>query len=151
MTSVRFESEATARSNSERAEQDAWWAETEKCFDGPVTFAESSDVTEWLGGGSDDAGFVQVTKFSGCNRAELEALDEEMSTVAGEHRPDLIGGYQAWTGPDSCVEVAYFTSEAAARAGESAAPPPELGELMERMQSASGEVEYLDLADPNLR
>ena len=31
---VRFESEEAARRNSERSEQDQWWAETAKLFDG---------------------------------------------------------------------------------------------------------------------
>ena len=33
---ARFESEDAARANSERPEQGAWWAETEKLLDGPV-------------------------------------------------------------------------------------------------------------------
>src|SRR5262249_56322898 len=56
---VRFESEDAARRNSERPEQDAWWADTRKCFTGDVTFFDSSEVTTWLAGGSDDAGFGQ--------------------------------------------------------------------------------------------
>ena len=41
---VRFESEAAARANSERAEQGAWWNETSKAFDGEPNFTESSDT-----------------------------------------------------------------------------------------------------------
>ncbi len=149
VTLARFESEKAARANSERAEQGAWWAETEKCFDGPVEFSESTDITEWLGGGSNDAGFVQVMKSTGVDRAEIEAIDDEMEKFASQ-RPDLIGGYRAWTGPDRCVEVAYFTSEADARAGEQSEPPPELEELMARMQAAMGDVEFLDLPEPRL-
>lgn len=150
LTLARFESEEAARANSERAQQGAWWAETEKCFDGTVGFTDSNDVTEWLGGGSDDAGFVQIMRSTGADRAELELLDEEMTAIAGELRPDLIGGYRAWTGPDSCVEVAYFTSEAEARAGESSEPPPEAAELLTRMMAASGQVEYHDLPNPRI-
>ena len=32
----------------------------QECFDGEVTFHDCDDVTMFLGGGSDDAGFVQV-------------------------------------------------------------------------------------------
>lgn len=149
VTLARFASEDAARANSERAEQGAWWSETEKCYAGEITFTESNDVTEWLAGGSDDAGFVQVMKSTGVDRAEVEALDDEMSKFAAV-RPDIIGGYRAWTGSDRCVEVAYFTSEAEARAGEQAELPPEFAELMERMQAASGEVEYLDLVEPDM-
>jgi hypothetical protein len=57
---VRFDSAEVARRNSERPEQGAWWAETEKCFDGPVTFFDCPQVDVWMQGGSDDAGFVHV-------------------------------------------------------------------------------------------
>ena len=59
---VRFESEADARANSERAEQGAWWNETSKAFDGEPSFTESSDTETLFDGGSNDAGFVQVMK-----------------------------------------------------------------------------------------
>ena len=59
---ARFESADAARANSERPQQGEWWAETEKCYDGPVSFTDSEDVEEFLSGGSNDAGFVQVMK-----------------------------------------------------------------------------------------
>ena len=57
---ARFESEEAARRNSNRPEQDQWWADTSKLFDGEATFQNSSDVTLDGTGGPDDAGFVQV-------------------------------------------------------------------------------------------
>src|SRR3990170_4456014 len=57
---VRFESEAAARSNSDRAEQGEWWAETEKYFDGEALFHDCTRVETFLQGGSDEAGFVQI-------------------------------------------------------------------------------------------
>ena len=41
---VRFESEDAARANSGRPEQDEWWANTSKLFDGEPTFTESSAI-----------------------------------------------------------------------------------------------------------
>lgn len=149
ITLARFASEEDARANSERPEQGAWWSETEKCYEGEVSFSESSDVTEWLGGGSNDAGFVQVMKSTGADRATVERIDERLMAYAGE-RPDIIGGYRAWTGPGECVEVAYFTSEAEARAGEQAGLPDELAAEMEAAQSAMGETQYIDLSEPRL-
>src|SRR5262249_37410339 len=61
---ARFDSAAAAKANSDRPEQGRWWNETEKTFDGPATFADSEDVQTFFGGGSDDAGFVQVMKGS---------------------------------------------------------------------------------------
>jgi hypothetical protein len=144
---ARFESAAAARANSNRPEQGEWWAETEKCFDGPVTFSDSEDVDQFLAGGSDRAGFVQVMKGS-ADRAKLQAMDEGFAASAATFRPDLIGGLRIWTAPGSYIEVAYFTSEAEARAGEAKAPPPELAEEMKDFEALMADVEYLDLRDP---
>lgn len=150
VTIARFESEEAARVNSERPEQSAWWADTAKLYDGDPTFTESSDVTVWMGGGSNDAGFVQVMKSTGVDREVVERMDAAFEPHAGL-RPDLLGGIRIWTGKDSCVDVAYFTSEAEARVGEKAEMPSELQQLMAGMEGAMGEVEYLDLTEPHLR
>ena len=92
----------------------AWWTEMAKHYDGEPTFTESSDVSEFMGGGSDDAGFVQVMKSKGVDRATVEKMDELFEQYT-DLRPDLLGGVRIWTGKDSCVDVAYFTSEAEAR------------------------------------
>jgi hypothetical protein len=146
---VRFEDEAAARANSERPEQSAWWEGMAKLYDGEPTFTESSDVTEWMGGGSDDAGFVQVMKSTGVDRGKVERMDEVFASYT-HLRPDLLGGLRIWTGSDSCVDVAYFTSEAEARAGEKAEMPDEVQELMGDF-AGMGDTEYLDLTEPQLR
>jgi hypothetical protein len=147
---ARFESEDAARANSDRPEQGAWWADTEKCFDGPVTFTESSDIQSFLAGGSDDAGFVQVMKVANADRELAARLDSEFEKIAGDMRPDLIGGWRMWTGPDSAVDVNYFTSEAAARDGESKPPPPELAELFGEFMETMSNAEFIDLSSPML-
>jgi hypothetical protein len=147
---VRFESEEAARANSERPEQSAWWADTAKLYDGEPTFTESSDVTLWMGGGSNDAGFVQVMKSTGVDREAVEKMDAAFEPHTGL-RPDLLGGIRVWTGKDSCVDVAYFTSEAAAREGEKAEMPAELQDVMSELGEGMGEIEYLDLTDPHMR
>lgn len=145
---ARFESAAAAKANSERSEQGRWWSETEKCFGGEVTFTDSDDVDTFLAGGSNDAGFVQVMKSSGADRDQLHAMDESFVEHAASFRPDLIGGLRVWTGPDTCVEVAYFTSEAEARAGEKNEPPAELADQMGQFEEQMANVEFLDLRDP---
>jgi hypothetical protein len=149
ITVARFESEDAARKNSERPEQGEWWAETAKLYDGEPSFSESSDVTEWMGGGSNDAGFVQIMKSKGVDRAQLERMDAAFEPLAG-NRPDLLGGIRIWTGPDACIDVAYFTSEAAAREGEKSEMPEELKGLMAEMEGAMGDTEYLDLSEPSV-
>lgn len=150
ITIARFESEDAARNNSQRPEQDAWFAEMQKYYEGEPTFTESSDVTEFLGGGSNDAGFVQVMKVSGVDRAQVERLDETFEDFA-KFRPDLIGSLRAWTGPDSYVEAAYFTSEAEARAGEQKELPEEAAAMMAEFQDVMANTEFIDLTDPQLR
>jgi hypothetical protein len=148
-TIARFESAAAAHANSERAEQGAWWSETEKCFDGPVSFTDSEDVEEFLAGGSNDAGFVQVMKTAtGADRAVLEDLDKRFEKYAGEWRPDLIGGIRIWTGESSTVEVNYFTSEGEARQNEGKEPPTELAQLFAQFSELTADTEFLDLRDP---
>ncbi len=147
---ARFESEAAARANSDRPEQDAWWSETEKCFDGPVEFTESSDVDSYLAGGSDAAGFVQMMKVSGVDRERIAHADREFEKFAGDIRPDLIGGIRVWTAPDAFIEANYFTSEDAARAGESTPPPPELVAGFDDFAAMMKDAEYFDFTEPLL-
>jgi len=149
ITIARFESEEAARANSDRPEQGAWWAETAGCYDGDIGFTESSDVEQLLGGGSDDAGFVQIMKSTGVDRGRVAQMDQAFERYASL-RPDLLGSLRIWTGPDSCVEAAYFTSEAEARAGERAELPAEVQELMVEFQDLMQHTEYLDLTEPQL-
>ena len=115
-TLVRFEDEAAAKANAERPEQGAWFESTWTLYDAPPTFTESSDTTEFLGGGSNDAGFVQVMKSTGVDRAKIERIDKifEASCIAPTFSAACVSG----PGPDSLRrDVAYFTTEAEARKG----------------------------------
>ena len=145
---ARFESAADAAANSERPEQGQWWAETEKCFDGEVRFTDSDDVDIFLGGGSNDSGFVQVMKGHGVDRARMRAADEQFEEHASSFRPDLLGGFRVWTGTDSYIEVAYFTNEADAREGERKQPPAELADAMAGFEALMSNVEFIDLREP---
>jgi hypothetical protein len=145
---ARFETASDAAANSQRSEQGQWWAETEKCFDGEVQFTDSDDVDSFLAGGSDDAGFVQVMKGHGMDRDRVHALDEQLEAHAASFRPDLLGGIRMWTGPDSYIEVAYFTDEAEARQGESKEPPAELAAQMAEFEALMANVEFIDIRDP---
>ena len=144
---ARFESAAASKANNDRPEQGQWWAETEKAYNGEVRFTDSEDVETILAGGSDDAGFVQVMKGA-ASRDRMHEMDAQFEQHAPSFRPDLIGGLRIWTGPERYVEVAYFTSEAAAREGEQKEPPPELATTMGAFEELMRDVEFLDLNDP---
>jgi hypothetical protein len=103
-----------------------------------------------MGGGSNDAGFVQVMKSTGVDRSQVEKMDAAFEPFA-DQRPDLLGGLRIWTGSDSCIDVAYFTSEEEARKGEQADIPDEMKKLMGEFEQALGKTEYLDLTHPQLR
>jgi hypothetical protein len=144
---ARFDSAAAAKANSDRPEQGRWWAETEKYFDGPVTFSDSEDVQTFLGGGSDDAGFVQVMK-GGADRGQMREIDQAFEQHAPSWRTDILGVLRVWTGPDTYIEAAYFTSEADAREGEKKEPPPELAAQMGEFEAMTANIEFLDIREP---
>lgn len=143
---VRFENEAAAKANSDRAEQGDWWNETAKYYDGDVTFRDSSDTDTSLGGGSDEAGFVQVMQGEVKDRQRLSELEAIVMPQMSTARPDVLGSVRAWEG-NSFTEAIYFSSEAEARKGE-ANTPPDLGPEFEEMMSLSGDIAFIDLKDP---
>lgn len=143
---ARFESEQAARANSDRAEQGAWWSETEKYFDGPVDFVDSSDVDVQVEP-SNDAGFVQVMQSTVRNRKRLDEINAEVTPKLEEMRPDLVGALSIWSG-DKVYDLAYFKSEAEAREGEKKGMPDDQRELFEEWQSLAEGMTYLDLKNP---
>ena len=114
---VRFADEDAARRNSERPEQAEWWSDMEKLLEG-VTFAESSDVETLHGGGSDDAGFVQVMEGSYTDADTLRRLTSDAGEMLAKLRPDLLGALLVLHDDNRFTQVAYFTSESDARENE---------------------------------
>ena len=147
---ARFESAEAAAANSARPEQGEWWAAVAKTLSGEASFADSDDVETLMGGGSDDAGFVQIIEADDADRAALQAFDELFERHAASWRPEIVGALRVWTGPTSYVEAAYFTSEAAARAGEGSEPPAELAPRMGEFREAMSTARFTDLSDPIL-
>jgi len=145
---ARFSDAKAAQKNSDRPEQGEWWQETEKLLDGPATFRESSDTSTLFGGGSNDAGFVQVMEGTVTDRAKAEAMENpEMEEQLRAARPDLIGGHRVWFDDGSYVEAAYFTSEAEARKNEQSA---EFAGPQQEYMALFGEMTFTDLREPLL-
>jgi len=145
---ARFADEAAAKANSDRAEQGQWWDETSKYINGTPSFRESTDVSTLFDGGSDDAGFVQVMEGTVSDRAKAEALETpEMLDALRAARPDLTGALRAWFEDGTYVEFAYFTSEAAAREGETSA---EFEAAQQEYTELFGEPTFTDLRSPIL-
>ncbi|WP_448628323.1 hypothetical protein [Geodermatophilus sp. URMC 64] len=149
---VRFESAEAARRNSERPEQGRWWEETQRLFDGEVTFLDSEDVTVELIGDPDRAGFVQVMQgqVSDPERAK-EIMAGLPPEKMAELRPDILGSVMIGHDDGRWTQVIYFTSEAEAREGERKEPPQEMQGAMEELGRLSvGETRFLDLRRPVL-
>lgn len=146
---ARFEDEAAARRNSDRPEQGAWWAEAEKALAGEATFFDSSDVDVLMGGGSNDAGFVQVMLGRG-DPEQARAAAAAGEEALRRERPDVLGGIVAWGEDGRFVDVTYFSSEAEAREAESKERSPEGEALFEQFAATMPVDEYLDLSQPRL-
>ncbi|MDQ3953681.1 MAG: hypothetical protein M3279_12090 [Actinomycetota bacterium] len=147
---ARFESEEAARSNSDRSEQGAWWEETSQYIENPM-FHDCREVDVFGGGGSDDAGFVQIIQGKTKDVAKSREIDARMQPTLKERRPDVIGGINAWHPENGrFTSVIYFTSEAEARAKEKEMETDEgFGEYMREMQELSdGEPKFLDITEP---
>jgi len=149
---ARFESAAAAQANSGRPEQAAWWLETEKCL-ANVTFQDSTEAVPMRGGGSDDAGFVQVMRghvLDSDKVARLLARSAELEAALADHRPDVIGDLTVIHPDGAYTNAVYFTSEAEARANEAKEPPAAMRAMFDEWMSAVRIDEYLDLVEPRL-
>lgn len=147
---ARFADRAAAEANNVRPEQTAWFeAHGATMFDGPPTFTESEDVDEFLGGGSDYAGFVQVTQGRITDREALAAFEERTTKLLMAARPDLIGGFRVWHDDNRYTEVNYFTSEKEARANEARMGETMADDFEEYMDLVKVD-RWIDLTDPVL-
>ena len=145
---VRFESKKAAARSSTRPARGAWWAETEKCFDGEVTFHDCDDAMTFLDGGSDDAGFVQVIQGRLTDPQRFRRLADLPMDILHETRPEIIGGVMAMASDGTFIETVAFRSEEAARAGEHKEMPAEMRETWENEMAQMQDVRYLDLRHP---
>jgi len=142
---ARFADEESARRNSDRPEQSAWWEKTSKMFDSDVSFIDCPDCDVMMGGGSDDAHFVQLIECKVKDREAMRGAGREMEVDLRESRPDIVGGIIGWHG-DEMVQVMYFTDEEHARAGEQKMTDD--ANSAEWMAMLEGQPKFLDLRDP---
>ena len=143
---IRFESERLARHDDRRPEQREWWAKAEEYFDGEVTVHDSSEVDIILGGGSDDAAFVQVIQGRAKDVDRVRALNSASEAWLKECRPGIIGGTVAWHEDGSFTETLYFDSEEGSR--ESEELPAGAEAELDEWRALVEDVRYVDLRDP---
>jgi hypothetical protein len=120
---VRFESREKAMMNSARPEQGAWAEQMMALMDGEVTFHDCEDVTLLMGGGSDEAGFVQVIRGKVDDPGRLKAMMTSDPTSLHAMRPEILGATMAIEPDGTFTETVAFTNETSAREGEQIEPP----------------------------
>jgi hypothetical protein len=146
---ARFESEEAAQQNSDRPEQGAWWEQMAALFSGEPEFHNSTTVDVDTYGDLGQAGFVQVMQGRSSDPERARELMLSDPTDWQEFRPDILGTVNVGHEDGGWTMAIYFTSEEAARAGESQPPPPELEAMMKEMDALTiGDTTYLDLQDP---
>ena len=146
---ARFESAEAAQANSSRPEQDAWYNETVKGFDGEPTFLDTTTVDLPFGGGSNDAGFVQVIQGRAKDPERLRSMSTEMEAQLREQRPDILGMLVAWHGDGrDFTQAVYFRSEAETRTHEQEMESSDMAK--DYMDMFEGQPTYFDLPEPFL-
>jgi hypothetical protein len=145
---ARFTDRTAAVRNSERPEQSRWWADTEDCFDGPVSFHETDEVHEMRHGRLEDAHFIQVMEGHVVDRSRVEEVERESEALLGTARPDLLGSIAAYFDDGEFTDVSYFSSEAEARAAERRPMSPEMAAAFDQWQQVLQVEKYLDITQP---
>jgi hypothetical protein len=149
---TRWESEEAAQANSDRPEQGQWFSEhASKAFDGAPTFYNCPEVDLGHGGGSDDAGFVQIMIYKPKDLAPVKQMAQKMQNM-DMPRKDVLGSVTGYATDGTVIDAIYFTNEAEAREGEKMEMPAEFQEMMKDWDEANvGEVTYIDLRNPEYR
>jgi len=143
---ARFDNADNAHRNSDRPEQARWWSETQRVFDGEVTFYNSTKVDDYVVGDPNTAGFVQVMQGQVSNLAWAQDVVQQRPDTFEQLRPDILAMLNIRHHEGRWTSVTYFTSEAEARQRQSEDPPTEFAAMMDGMASLSvSETRYYDL------
>jgi hypothetical protein len=133
---IRFTSRDDAMANSARPETGAFAEKMAALMDGPVEFHDCGDVTMFLDGGSDEAGFVQVIRGRTDDPTPMKAMATDTGDLRAM-RPEIIGGTLAVADDGTFFQTIYFTDEESARKGEQLEPPAEIRDQLETMMAGA--------------
>lgn len=142
---MRFASQEAAWLASDLPSNQRWWQACRGSLETQPAFHESTRVTGILGGGSDEAAAVIVTRGSASPLRLRESLRRLESVNAGD-RAGLIGGIVAWHGDERFTEVLYSSAKPDEFRRLSARPTP-LGRFLADWSTADG-AQVIDLDDP---
>ena len=144
----QFDSQEAARANSDRREQDRWWAATSGLFDGEVTVRNGMRAEVFLTGDLGQAGFVQVVQGRVSDLDRARERMHELQEAVKVHLPALLGSVTMELGTAQFTRALYFSTEEQARAAELEVPPQIRARSQEARQLLVGPVEFLDLREP---
>src|SRR2546429_7905339 len=88
---ARFDSVQSAAANADRPEQGAWWNEMQKAYGDDVAFTDCTEVDTMFGGGSNDAGFVQVVRGRAKDAADMRSRAGDIEAPVKKVRPEVLG------------------------------------------------------------
>jgi hypothetical protein len=100
-----------------------------------------------MGGGSDDAGFVQVIRGKVDDPAKLKSLMGD-TDMLHELRPEILGATLAIEAAGTFTETVAFTDEESARTGESKEMPEMPADVRDTLDTAMQGATYYDLHHP---
>jgi hypothetical protein len=113
-----------------------------------VRFHESTEVEVMVHGQLDGARFVQVMDGHVDDWSRLVELEQRADPLLAGARPELLGAITMHFDNDEFMEIAYFTSEEAARTGESKDMPAEMVSTFEDWQRLMHVEHYRDIKEP---
>jgi hypothetical protein len=145
---VRFESRAAADANSTRPEQGEWWQRMAACFDGEISFHDCDDAMMFLGGGSDEAGFVQVIQGRLTDPERFRKFLSQPMEALAQARPEIMGGTVAIDTDGYFTETIAFHSESEARLGEKQEMPADQQRQFQEEMAQVQDLHFLDLQHP---
>lgn len=108
----------------------------------------TDQATTFLDGGADDAGFVQVIQGRMTDPGRYTAFANRPMDRLRDARPEVIGGTMALDADGYFTQTVAFTSESAARRGESQEMPEDVRKAYEEEMSLMKDVAHLDLRHP---
>ncbi|HEX4473129.1 MAG TPA: hypothetical protein VH085_14250 [Nocardioides sp.] len=141
---IRFSSREDAMANSARPETGEFSGKLGALMDSAPEFYDCDDVTTFLAGGSDDAGFVQVIEGHTDDAGPMKAMAADTGDLEAM-RPEIVGGTFALGADGTFFQTIYFTDEASARQGEGIEPPTEVRDALAAVMAGAS---FHDLREP---
>jgi hypothetical protein len=143
----RFESEAAANKNNDLPEQNQWYEKFMANLASEISFTNCPEVDEMMGGGSNDARFVQLIQGHCSDVEKMRSVGRDMEAELSSRRPDVLGGTIAWhvDAPGDFTQTMYFKSEEEARKNEA---DEAMGGAPDEFRSLLSNLTFTDLHDP---